>query len=110
MQLIPATRRDVPLDSLLKVLLLAFDKTRKISYLDESISIGYDILKCKTPQMFHFRTVEQLVTSLLTRTQLLGRIEDCLEAIRLMSVVINNEYGREPTDSSFHVCGRLLRE
>ncbi|KAN0134185.1 CHAT domain containing protein [Lactarius tabidus] len=88
--------RFVPLHSLCGVLLLAFDKTRKISYLDESISICYDILKCKTPQMFHFRTVEKLVASLFTRAHSLGRMEDHLEAIRLMSVDIDNEYGREP--------------
>jgi CHAT domain-containing protein/tetratricopeptide (TPR) repeat protein len=89
-------KRYVPFDSLLDVLLLAFDKTREISYLDESISIGYDILKCKTPQMFHFRAFEQLASSLYIRARLLGRMEDHLEAIRLMSVAIDNEYGREP--------------
>jgi tetratricopeptide (TPR) repeat protein len=89
-------QRCIPLSSLLDVLLLAFTKTRKIGYLDESITIGYDILKFKLPQMFHFRIVQRLVSSLIDRTELLRRIEDRLEAIRLMSVTINNEYGREP--------------
>ncbi|KAN0134203.1 CHAT domain containing protein [Lactarius tabidus] len=88
--------RCISLYSLHKRLFLAFNKTRKISYLNESISIGYDILKCKIPQMAHYKIVEHLTFSLLTRAQSLGLMEDHLEAIRLMSVVINNEYGREP--------------
>jgi hypothetical protein len=88
--------RYVHLSSLLNVLLLAFTKTGKISYLDESITIGYDIIKFKLPQMFHFGIVRRLVSSLIIRTKLLRRIEDRLEAIRLMSVAINNEYGQEP--------------
>jgi hypothetical protein len=36
------------------------------------------------------------VSSLLTREQLLGRIEDRHEAIRLISMVINDQYAREP--------------
>jgi hypothetical protein len=69
-------QRYIPLSSLLDVLLLAFTKTRKVGYLDESITIGYDILKFKLPQMFHFRIVQRLVSSLIDRTELLRRIED----------------------------------
>ncbi|KAN0134181.1 CHAT domain containing protein [Lactarius tabidus] len=85
-----------PLGSLSHNLLLAFQKTRTISYLDESITIGYDILECKTSQKLYFHIIKRLVSSLLTRERLLGRIEDRLEAIRLISVVVDNEYGREP--------------
>jgi CHAT domain-containing protein len=88
--------RFLDLGSLRNVLLFAFNKTRKISYLDESITIGYDILEYQTSHILRFQVIQQLVSSLLTRAQFLGRIEDRLEAIRLMSVVINNEYGREP--------------
>jgi hypothetical protein len=73
----------------------AFDKTRKINYLEELITISYDILECEIPQIFYFGVTQQLVSSLLTREQLLGRIEDCYEAIRLILVVIDNQYGRE---------------
>jgi CHAT domain-containing protein len=84
------------LNSLCSILLFAFIKTRRTSYLDESITIGYDILECKAPQVVHFDIIQKLVSSLLAREQLLGRIEDRLEVIRLISVAINNEYGREP--------------
>jgi tetratricopeptide (TPR) repeat protein len=80
--------------SLRDLLVFAFDETRKINYLEESITMSYDILECKIPQIYHFGVTQQLVLSLLTREQLLGRIEDRHEAIRLISVVIDNEYGR----------------
>jgi tetratricopeptide (TPR) repeat protein len=87
--------RYIRLGSLSNLVLFAFDKTRKISYLEESISISYDILEFKIPQMFHFNITQRLVPSLLIRERLLGRIGDRHEAIRLISVVIDNEYGRE---------------
>jgi CHAT domain-containing protein/tetratricopeptide (TPR) repeat protein len=89
-----------PLRSLRNILIFAFDKTGKISYLDEVITISYDLLKCKTPEIY-FHVIQRLVVSLLTRELLLGRTEDRLEAIRLMSVVIDNEYGREPDRFKF---------
>jgi CHAT domain-containing protein len=74
---------------------LAFKKTRNISYLDESITLNYDTLELRSAQHIHFDVVEALVPSLLTRERLLGRREDVHEAIRLMSMVINNQYARE---------------
>jgi CHAT domain-containing protein/tetratricopeptide (TPR) repeat protein len=88
-------RRYDCLGSLRNLLHYAFDKTREISYLEESITISYDILECKFPQRYHCDATQRLVPSLLARSWLLGRIEDRHEAIRLISVVIDNEYGRE---------------
>ena len=84
--------------SLSDILLLAFQETRNISYLDESITVGYDILESKTASQAHlkFPLTQMLVSSILTREQLLGRIEDSHEAIRLISSVIDDEYAREP--------------
>jgi tetratricopeptide (TPR) repeat protein len=85
-----------PLLNLCNILILAFQQTRNINYLDESITFGIEILECKTAQIYYFSVIQLLVGSLLTRERLFGRKEDCVEAIRLMSVVINNEYGRAP--------------
>ena len=85
-----------PLLSLHSILLLAFEETREIKYLNESIAIGCDILESKTGQQHHLPATMRLVNSLLAREQLLGRIEDRHEAIRLISLVINNDqYGRD---------------
>ena len=85
-----------PLCSLLDILLLAYQATRKIGYLDESITVGYDILELKTALQSHFPVIQRLVSSLLTRERLLGQIEDRHEAIRLMSSAVNDQYARVP--------------
>ncbi|KAH9005609.1 CHAT domain-containing protein [Lactarius hatsudake] len=88
--------RTLPLGSLRNVLLLAFKKTNKINYLDELITVGYEILELEIAQLARFRAIQTLVSSLLTREQLLGRREDHLEAMRLMSMAIDNQYAGEP--------------
>jgi tetratricopeptide (TPR) repeat protein len=89
--------RRFPLCSLHCTLFLAFEKTSKVSYLDESITVGYDILELKSARHNHFDTIQRLVLSLLSRQQLLGGSEDHHEAIRLMSMVMDsNQYVREP--------------
>ena len=88
--------RITPLSSLLNILLLAFAKSGKINYLNESITVGYDILELRGHPYIHFRTVQRLVPSLLNRAELVGREEDRHEAIRLMSSVINDQFTRKP--------------
>lgn len=75
-----------------KVLFFAFKQTNKISYLDESITVGYNILELERAHNFRFCTTQMLVSSLLTREQLFGRREERHEAIRLMSMVIDDQY------------------
>ncbi|KAI9462895.1 CHAT domain-containing protein [Lactarius psammicola] len=82
--------------SLRNVLLVAFERTNRTNYLDESIILGYETLKAKRAQFVHFQVIQQLVSSLLTRSRLLGGTEDPHEAIRLMSLAIDDQYAREP--------------
>ncbi|KAI9443710.1 CHAT domain-containing protein [Lactarius psammicola] len=82
--------------SLRNILFLTFEHTNKTNYLDESIILGYDALKSKGAQHFHFEVVEELISSLLTRLQLLGRREDLHEALRLMPLAIDDQYAQEP--------------
>jgi hypothetical protein len=84
------------LASLRNILILAFKETSEISYLDESITLGYDILEARSSQHVHFHVIQFLVESLLTREMLFGQGEDLHEAIRLISVAIDNQYAREP--------------
>ena len=88
-------RRNYPLTSLRNILLLAFLKTGRNDYLDESIIVGYDILELKSARQDHFPATQTLVSSLLAREKLLGRIEDRQEAIRLISLVIDDQYARD---------------
>ena len=85
-----------PLSSLHNILLLAFEKLRTTSYLDESITVGYDILEMSSHRDIHFQAAQKLVSSLLRREKLLGRKEDRHEAIRIMSLAVNNPCAGEP--------------
>ena len=83
------------LTSLHEILFLAFEKSENIGYLNESITVGYDILELGSHQNFHFGVVETFVLSLIRREKLLGRIEDLHEAIRLILLVINSPHAGE---------------
>ena len=89
-------QRIISLSSLQSILLLAFEKSGEITYLDESITVGYNILELGSREDRRFRTVQRIVWSLLNREKLCGQIEDRHEAIRLISLVINDPYGGEP--------------
>ena len=87
------------LSSLRDALRLAFKRTGKISYLDESITIGYDIFESTwSSQQSHFNAVLIIVESLFTRAKLLGTGpgEDLHEIVRLIPMVIDNPYVHEP--------------
>ena len=88
-------RRFNSLCPLRDILLLAFEHTNKTNYLDESIDLGYDILTLKMAQPKHLQLTQKLVSSLLTRCMLLGRTEDLHEAIRLMSLAIDDQNAQE---------------
>ena len=85
-----------PLTFLRNILKLAFEITGKISYLDESITLGYDILELRSAQHAHFHATQTLVQCLLVRDMFLGREENLHEAIRLISTAIDDQYVQEP--------------
>ena len=105
--LLDADRDDGPgrigcLCSRRNILLLAFQKTRKINYLDESIAVCYDILESKTMiQQTRFVTTRMLMSSLIDRWELLGQIKDIHEAVRLIPSVINDQYAQD--SDRFHL-------
>jgi tetratricopeptide (TPR) repeat protein len=90
-------RRTNLLISLTHILFLAFEETREITYLNESIGVQYDILKLKSAQPNHFLMTQRLVDLLLTREKMLGQREDRHEAIRLISVSVNYQSASEPS-------------
>ncbi|KAH9025115.1 CHAT domain-containing protein [Lactarius pseudohatsudake] len=106
--------RVISLGFLRHILHFAFDKTSKIEYLDESIILGYDILKLESAQRSHFHAIKWLVPSLITRSRVLRRAEDLHEAVRLMSITIDDQYYAQEPDRFRLSCGwavlaRLIR-
>ena len=89
-------QRIISLSSLHDILLVAFEKSGTIICLNELITVGYNILELGSHEGWRFLTVHRLVLSLLCREELLGQIEDLHEAIRLISLVINDPYAGEP--------------
>ena len=85
-----------PLSFLYNILRIAFKTSGKTTYLDEAITVGYDILELSGHRDIHFSVGQTLVSSLLCREKLLGRKEDRHEAIQLMSLAINNPCAGEP--------------
>ena len=83
------------LSSLNSVLLIAFEHTDKANYLDDSITLCYDILDSERNQIHRLGAILGLVTSLLTRWKLFHRTEDSLETIRLISLAVDDRYARE---------------
>ena len=95
--------RVYPLTCLRNNLRLAFDRTDKLSYLNESITLGYDILELESAQYFHFPAIRHLILSLLRRASLPGQREDFDEALRLMPLALRCQYARAP-DRFQHSC------
>ncbi|KAH9005594.1 CHAT domain-containing protein [Lactarius hatsudake] len=93
--------RSKALVSLRGILLLAFKKIGKISYLDESIIVGYDILELKIARDTLFYDIHCLVFSLITRSRLSRRTEDLLEALRLIPIAVDHQYTQEPVRFEF---------
>jgi CHAT domain-containing protein len=89
--------RIISLNSLHYNLLLAFRHTNEINYLNESIIVGYDILKSKIAPHSHFLTIQRLGPSLFLRWRLLGQTEDIHEAIRVISLaVVDSQFSGSP--------------
>ena len=104
---------DIPLTSLQYLLFRTFEITKKISYLEESITAGYDILKLKRTLHNRFDVVLLLVGSFLAHERFLPwrlRREDLQEIIRLILTVLDSQYARNRTDTNLHVRGCSLRE
>ena len=90
-------QRNSPLLFLQRLLFDAFIKTKKIGYLQDSITAAYDILELKSARDHHFDTVDWLVISLVFRDQVLAggkKGKDVHEAIRLIPTVIDDPYAR----------------
>ncbi len=77
------------LDFLSRSLFDAFVHTNNIKYLDEAITLIYDMLKLDHNQSTDFRMAERLVASLLSRWELLHRSKDLDESLRLMELAVN---------------------
>ena len=80
------------------ILIAAYMRTRKIEYLDESISTHRQVLNGPSPHFLRLVTLNRLSLSLLTRAMSLRchRPQDVNEGLELVSQCINNGHANLP--------------
>ena len=80
------------------ILIAAYMRTRKIEYLDESISTHRQVLDGPSPHFLRLVTLNRLSLSLLTRSMSLRchRPQDVNEGLELVSQCINNGHASLP--------------
>ena len=89
--LLNTSENEKALDFLSGDLFRAFQHTNNIKYLDEEITLFYDLLKLDRNQGTHFYIVKMLVLSLMGRWSLLQRSEDLAEILRLIQLAANDQ-------------------
>ena len=83
----------------------AFQRTEKIEYLNESISVLRQVIESPFPQVIRFKRLSLLSDSLILRSLLSPghRAQDLNEAMELASQCVNNAYESLP-DRLQHAC------
>lgn len=82
----------IPLSFLCDDLLIAFERTRSVDYLDESITLHSNLLTMQGAKALHFAVLRRLVPSLCVRYRLFRRRQDLDEMMRLFSMAVDDRY------------------
>ena len=83
------------------LLYVAFDRTKEIDYLHESITLHQEVLQLDSAQLtdFKFYIIQQLIRSLSTRWELLGHRLDLDEVMCLFALGAEDSYAAVPSRS-----------
>jgi CHAT domain len=82
----------IPLSFLCDDLLIAFERTGSVDYLDESITLHRNLLTMQGAKALHFAILRRLVPSLCVRYRLFRRRQDLDEMMRLFSMAVDDTY------------------
>jgi hypothetical protein len=74
------------LSSLGNFLYLAFSRTKRVEYLDESITLHHEVLGVENVRLIHFATIRRLIESLSVRWRLSRHKLDLDEIMRLFTL------------------------
>ena len=77
-------------------LYMAFDRTKKAEYLDESILLYRGVLRLKSAQLTHFPIIQRLIWSLSLRWRLFRRGQDLDEVMCLFDSYVTSPYATIP--------------
>ena len=75
----------------------AFDRTKKVEYLDESIILHREVLGLESAQVTHFSIIQRLIWSLSLRWQLFGRRHDLDELMHLFASGVRDTIATVPS-------------
>jgi hypothetical protein len=89
--------------SLGNVLFMAFERSQKSEYLDESISMQSEALAGRSLQFGRFNILHRLLMALITRFLSHPLAQDLDEVMRLFPMAVNDAYARIP-DRFEHSC------
>ena len=79
------------------LLYVAFDHSKRIEYLDESITLYREALQLDSAPLTHFFIIQQLILSLSVRWQLFGRKHDLGELMCLFASGVKDTYATVPS-------------
>ena len=82
----------IPLSFLCDDLLIAFECTNSVDYLDESITLHRNLLTMQGAKALRFPILRRLVPSLCVRYRLFRRRQDLDEMMRLFPMAVNDRY------------------
>jgi hypothetical protein len=82
----------IPVSFLCDDLLIAFECTGSVDYLDESIILHRNLLTMQGAKALHFAILRRLVPSLCVRYRLFRRRQDLDEMMRLFSTAVDDGY------------------
>ena len=77
-------------------LYIAFDRTKRVEYLDESILLHHEVLGLKSAQLTNFSIIQRLIWSLSIRWRLFRRGQDLDEVMCLFESYVRSAYAMIP--------------
>jgi hypothetical protein len=92
------------------LLFKAFDRTKKIQYLNESISVCRQLIESPLPQAQRFLILPDLSRSLLARSQYFPDYRTQDQGWNFPPSVSAAHLFVCPIDSSLHACGQIMRD
>jgi CHAT domain-containing protein len=76
---------------------VAFDRTKRVEYLDESITRHREVLQLDSAQLAHFSIIQRLIWSLSIRWRLFRRGQDLDEVMHLFALGVRDTYATDPS-------------
>ena len=75
----------------------AFGRTKRVEYLDESVTLQREVLRVESARLIHFTTIRRLIRSLSSRWRLFRHKSDMDEMMELFASGVEDTYATVPS-------------